>query len=192
MKILLVAEGASELEGALLSLVVRLGLEGHEIEQDRVSQRTIHAHHGKGKGYFKRAVRWMLEADRAGYDAIILVIDQDDQPQRSRELEQAQDFGECQIRRAFGVAIRSFDAWILADESALTAVLECTVSRQSDPEKHTDPKSVCRALFEDSDSQLRPAEMYAAVAAAADLAVLETRCAKGFAPFADRVRELAD
>jgi hypothetical protein len=57
MKVLLVSEGASELGGALKKLVERLGLIGHEIAQDRVSQQSIHAHHGKGRGYFKRSVR---------------------------------------------------------------------------------------------------------------------------------------
>jgi hypothetical protein len=77
MRVLLVAEGASELAGALEALVRRLGLEDAEIAHDRVSSPNLHAHHGNGKGYFKRTIRWMFEAQKRGYDALILLIDQD-------------------------------------------------------------------------------------------------------------------
>ena len=191
MKVLLVGEGPSELAGALRAFVIRLGVSDHDIVQDRVSQRTIHAHHGKGKGYFKRAVRWMLEAQKRGYDAIILVVDQDDQPQRSKECDEAQQYASASIRRAFGVAIRTFDAWMLADEQALTTVLGYEVLRQRNPEKLADPKSVCNQLLDASEVAMGSAEMYAAVAGAVNLNILKSRCSKGFAPFAERVRELA-
>lgn len=190
MKILLVSEGASELNGALQSLTIRLGVKGDDIKVARVSQRDIHAHHGKGRGYFKRAVRWILEAQKRGYDVLILVIDQDGLPERTREINDAQEYGGTSVYRALGVAIRTFDAWMLADEKALTTVLGMAVLRQPGPESTVDPKGVCRELLAKSACSLRQTEMYAAIAEVADIAVLEKRCPKGFAPFAQRVREL--
>lgn len=103
MKVLLVGEGASELAGALEAIVRQLGLSDAEIEYDRVSQRAIHAHHGKGQGYFKRAVRWILEAQKRGHDALILVIDEDGCPQRSQQFADAQLSDASPLRRALGV-----------------------------------------------------------------------------------------
>jgi hypothetical protein len=47
MKVLLVSEGPSELNGALQNLVRRLGVTEGDIDIDRVSQRDVHAHHDK-------------------------------------------------------------------------------------------------------------------------------------------------
>src|SRR5215217_4681415 len=110
MRILLVGEGASELGGALETLVRRLGFSDVQVDSDRVSKQQIHAHHGRGQGYFKRAVRWMLEAGKRGYDAVVLLIDEDGRPERVTELRDAQEYSKSPVRRAFGVAIRTFDA----------------------------------------------------------------------------------
>ncbi len=191
MRILLVSEGPSELSGALENLVRRLGMTAQDIETDRVSRRTIHAHHGKGRGYFKRAVRWMLEARKRGYGALILVIDQDGRPERTREIADAQEYAGTWLPGALGAAIRTFDAWMLADEKAMTEVLGAGVSRQPEPERIVDPKSVCGGLLDRSDCSLRQTQMYAAIADVVDVAVLEARCPGGFGPFAERVRALA-
>jgi hypothetical protein len=190
MKVLVVSEGPNELGGALQNLVRRLGMKEGELETDRVSLPSVHAHHGKGKGYFKRAVRWMLEAEKRGFEALILVIDQDGRPERTRELDDAQGFTGTAIHRALGVAIRTFDAWMLADERALTQVLEIPISRQSDPEAITDAKGVCNRLLDESDRSITPTAMYAAIANETDLGLLETRCPRGFGVFAGRVRAL--
>ena len=190
MKTLVVVEGPSELGGALQHFVERLSSAELTIDQERVSRQELHAHHGKGKGYFKRALRWMFEAQKRGYDAVVLLIDQDDRPERIKEFDDAQDYGEIGIRRAQGIAIRTIDAWILADEAALSTVLGCSVDRQRNPETISDPKSICRALRDESGTDIRLSEMYSAVAATADVAILAKRCPKGFSPFADRVRKL--
>ena len=190
MKILLVGEGASELHGALETLVRRLGMADAAIEFDRVSNPQIHAHHGKGQGYFKRAVRWMLEAQKRDYDALILVIDEDGNFERLQEFASAQEYANTRIRRALGVAVKTFDAWMLADEKALTSVLGCNVTRQPQRETIVDPKRVCRDLFNESERSLSPREMYAEIAEHIDIAVLKDRCQKGFTPFAQRVASL--
>lgn len=155
-----------------------------------MSRADIHAHHGRGQGYFKRAVRWMLEARRRGHDALVLVIDHDGQPDRVHLFNEAQGDRLCSIPRALGVAVLSFDAWMLADERVLTRVLAMTVDRQGDPEEQRDPKGVCAALLHASACGLDQNVMYADVVASLDLDVLKQRCPRGFAPFAERVRAL--
>jgi hypothetical protein len=190
MKVLLVAEGKHELGGALETLVRRLSPLALEVEHDRVSNDKIHAHHGKGQGFFKRAVRWILEARKRGYEALVLVVDEDGHRERVKELDDAQEYSGIEFRRALGIAIRTFDAWMLADEEALTSVLEYPVQRQPSPETVRDPKEVCKQLLAASTIGIPQAEMYNRLAQAITFRLLKERCAKGFAPFAERVRSL--
>ena len=190
MKALLVSEGKHERSGALGALVARLAQHEMAYDQERISRTDIHAHHGSGRGYFKKAIRWMLEAEDQGYDALILVIDEDGRSERVTDICDAQRSTLGITRRALGVAIRTFDAWMLADEKALTEVLETRVGRQPNPETLTHPKEACAELLEDSGKSLSQADMYAHVARGADLDIMQERSPKGFAPFAGRVRAL--
>src|SRR5262245_10831516 len=153
MKVLLVAEGKHERgkedrDGALETLVCRLHQGISQCDLDRVSRNDIHIHYGRGQGYFKKALRWILEAEKCGYDAIVLIIDQDNAPERVQEITKAQnDQRVTLLRRALGVAIRTFDAWMLADEQALTHVLGYAVSPQRSPEEMSDAKGMCTQLL---------------------------------------------
>jgi hypothetical protein len=191
MKVLLVSEGKHELGGALEALVRRLAASELELHHAKVSEGSIHTHRGKGQGFYKRAVRWLLEARKRGYEAIALVIDEDGHPERAAELTEAQQYSGVDFPRAFGIAIQAFDAWMLADERALTSVLGCPVHRQPAPEDLANPKQACRDLLAASNESFSQTEMYARIAALVDLSLLEERCAKGFAPFADRVRQFS-
>ena len=144
----------------------------------------------KGRGFFKRAVRWLKEAEDREADALILLIDEDGRPETITEIRDAQGYHESQLARALGVAIRTFDAWMLADERALSEVLGCTVNRQPDPETIHEPKETCKELLADSDKQISQREMYAQVAAKIDMGVLCARCRSGFEPFAAHVRSV--
>lgn len=188
-KVLVVGEGKHELAGALVALVRRLAPPGCVFDHTDI-RGDIHGHHGKGRGYFKRAFRWMLEAQKLGYDALVLVIDQDGFLERTKEISEAQQDDRAAIPRALGVAIRSFDAWMLADERALSAVLKGIVSRQPDPERIVRPKDSCSVILANAGNVVSQSEMYSQVAQTADLDVLGRRCPKGFAPFADRVRAI--
>ena len=189
MKILLVSEGEHE-SSAVKALVGRLLHEDIEFELDRVSRKDIHAHHGKGLGYFKRAVRWLMEARNRDFDALILVIDEDGQEDRSSQLTQAQQYQNVELRRAFGVAIRTFDAWMLADEKALATILRTTIQRQPNPETIANSKDVCRRLHQNSPNNAPLRDIYADILRTADIKLLEDRCPKGFAPFVERIRRL--
>ncbi len=190
MKALLVSEGVHEQSGALQSLVKRLASSEIVFDLDRVSRSDIHAHHGKGRGYFKRALRWLLEARKRGCDALILVIDEDGRRERILEFDQAQNYEQIDVRRALGVAVRTFDAWMLADELALTKVLGCKVARQSNPEEILNPKQRCTALHQSSQNPATLREIYADLAMVVNIEVLEALCPIGFTPFASRVRVL--
>jgi hypothetical protein len=192
MRVLLVSEGWHERAGALEALVRRVAARIQSCEWDKVTRDDIHTHRGKGQGFFKRAVRWMLEARKRGYDALVLVIDEDGRRERLSELESAQqeDVVTSRFSRALGAAVRTFDAWMLADEQALCAVLSVPVNTQPSPEHIVDPKSVCAALLEQSGCHLSQRELYAKVAEQLDVGQLEQRCPIGFGSFAERLRSL--
>ena len=190
MRVLVVAEGKHELSGALESLLKRLGGDNAVFEFDRVSNKNIHAFHGKGKGYLKRVFRWLKEAEKKGVDAIILLIDEDGKRERIEQIQEAQDSLLSQLPRAMGVAIRMFDAWMLADEKALTEVLGDNINRQSNPETIRKPKQVCAELLADSHIQISQSEMYAKVSCKINIDILCDRCQSGFKPFATYVRNI--
>jgi hypothetical protein len=192
MRVLLVSEGLHEGSGALEAFVRRVVDGVAEFEFRRFKDSRFRLHHGKDSMLFKRAIAWMREACADGFDAIVLVIDEDGDRQRTRELKKAQNETEHSggIPRAMGVAIQSFDAWMLADESALAAVLQCHVSRQPAPENERDPKRRCRELLDSARIHIAPRMMYAEVARLADLQLLSKRCPSGFREFFARLQNL--
>jgi len=195
VKVLLVSEGDHELgkgenTGALEIFARRIYGVDLQCEKDKVSNPKVRVHAGKGSRYCKRALAWMRHAKKNGYDALILVIDQDNQPDRIKQFTEAQKTDDILFRRALGVAIHTFDAWILADERALSQILNDVISPQSRPEEIRDVKERCAQLLTNSKVALSQSEFYAAVAAKARIDTLEKQCPKGFAPFAERVRLL--
>ena len=134
----------------------------------------------------------MLHAQKHGYDAMVLLIDHDNQRERKQELSKAQDdLRATIIPRAVGVAIITFDAWMLADEKALTLALGAPVQRQPDPETTRDAKAQCAKLRDDCDSNLSLTELYSQLSENIDLELLAERCSAGFRPFSERVRGMA-
>jgi hypothetical protein len=190
MRVLVVLEGKHERAGAMENLIKRLGGDKADLEFDRVSNNAVHAWNGTGPGHFKRALGWLKEAERRGIDALIFLIDDDQKKEerRSKQITDAQNFeGVSRLPRGMGVAIRTFDAWMLADEKVLSDVLGCVVARQSEPETIRDPKQVCAGLLTNGQNQMAQSEMYARIAQRLDVAVLVSRCPSGFRPFAERV-----
>jgi len=196
MRVLVVSEGEHEQGGALENLLRRLGSGEAQFVSDCVRRDDIHAHHGKGPGYVKRALRWLKEAKRREMDALILLVDQDKpEYRRSEQVREAQEYCNPKVPafslpRAMGVAVKMFDAWMLADEKALTDVLGYAVTKQREPETIDKPKKVCERLLEDSANEMAQREMYAEVALRLDIALLTSRCPKGFKPFAEHVRRV--
>ncbi|MFP4172244.1 MAG: hypothetical protein ACLFV4_04955 [Candidatus Hydrogenedentota bacterium] len=206
MKVLLVGEGAhegtpgedgDERQGALKEIVRRLNdqLEVQRFEYVKTIKRLPRKRKAgamglHGKGMYGMAMQWVLYAEENGYDALIFVVDQDKDTERSKQLTQAQEETAVGLPRALGVAIRAFDAWILADQQALSKVLGYNVQQQPAPETIKEPKEECERLRDESPSSLRLRKMYKEVLASAEVEVLEKRCPDGFAPFAKRVERL--
>ena len=190
MRVLIVGEGKHECSGALQTIVERVLGAGHVYEHDLLHKGTIHAFHGTGQGYLKKAIRWMLEAQRRGYDAIVLLVDRDNDDERTTQMAQAQESEMALVRRALGVAIRTFDAWMLADETAISKVLRSTVQRQKDPETMPEPKVTFAWLLQNSICGLGQAEAYLAIANVMDLDQAAQRCPKGLGIFVGRLRTI--
>jgi hypothetical protein len=139
---------------------------------------------------FKKAVGWMLDAANHHCDALVFLTDEDGDRSRLRQMDDAQHWNGTNLPRACGVAIRKFDAWFLADETALEEVLGAHVDRQPEPEKTPDPKAQCSSLLESSELVGSLGELYERVAQYIDVSTLSDRCPHGFAPFATRVQAL--
>lgn len=197
MRILVASEGKHELggmreEGSLVILVERIINRPVEFTRDKVSSPKVRIHRRPGEpgGFWKRALAWIRYAERHEFDALVLVIDQDGHRQREQEIANAQADDRVRLPRALGVAIRTFDAWMLADEHALTSVLLFQIQRQRNPESIPNPKAVSRELLNNSSTDTSLTEMYAALAKVVDVATMESRCPNGFRPFANRLRQI--
>lgn len=189
-KVLLVAEGASELDGSLATLIRRLLDREIDFECQKVSSPLVRIHAGKGAGFTKRALAWIRFAQQRGFDAMVLVIDQDGDADRKKQLDAAQDDEHFACPRALGIAIRTFDAWMLADEQALSIVLGYAVDKQKSPEHDANPRATCERLREGCGEALSLPELYSRLSGQIRLELLEAACPKGFGPFAERVRRL--
>ena len=195
MKLLVVSEGKHELGGSMETLVRRLLPLGITIVLDDVRGHVPKLHPIKGGfDYEKKALQWVMLADKRGFDAIVLLVDEDDQSERIKGFRRAQErtAPPTTLPRALGVAVHTFDAWMLADEKALSDVLSRVIQCLPAPETIRDPKSVCQQLRDETpDCELGLAEMYKSVVEKTRLEMLEQRCPSGFKPFAERVRALA-
>lgn len=188
MRILIVGEGKHE-NAALGELVRRIAGDGHQFAFRPIQSCPVRWQ-GQGGGTFKRAVAWMVAAGEDRYDAVVVLVDEDGDAERVRQMNQAQAHTtKSRLPRAVGVAIRTFDAWMLADEVALSQALRKTVPTQRAPENNPKPKEACERLRDAHAPNLGLAEMYASVAARVRVDVVAKRCPRGFAPFAKRVRE---
>lgn len=201
MRVLLVSEGFYEHSdsiwgepgnaAALEVLVRRLLNRDVEFENRKPSDQEFRGRvHGKGHRYEKVVAAFLQKAARRDFDAVVFLIDEDGDQDRRVAMDAAQQDVRSSLPRACGVAIRSFDAWILADELALADALRSEPVIESDPEHVRQPKSVCIQRRDDSGCGLRLRDLYADYASRADLELLKRRCPQGFAVFAERVTSL--
>ncbi len=94
--------------------------------------------------------------------------------------------------RAVGIAVQSFDAWFIADHSALSTVLRAKVDMQPAPETVSDPKKRCQMLNETANSGQPLRAVYSMISAIMNFEILRQRCPIGFAVFAQRVERLKE
>lgn len=139
MRVLVVVEGKHESDGAVRALIKQLRHDLIDLEFDKLANATTRVH-GTGRGYFKKAIGWMREARKRGFGAVILLVDRDQVGERLNEITDAQNHTSiCDIPRALGVAVEAFDAWMLADQQALSGVLGVNIQTQPDPESIAHP-----------------------------------------------------
>jgi hypothetical protein len=195
--ILIVAEGDHELSGghpggALMTLVRRLLGEAVEFRATgtRIRELSGHVHPGKGDRLGRKFIGIMQKAEREGFDAVVILMDHDGDETRLTSARYAQETIVTSFPRAVGIAVRTFDAWFLADHAALSTVLLKTVDMQPNPEGIRDPKGICESLNDTVRENWRLRDLYSMVAAVADLQILRERCPIGFAVFAERVEGL--
>ena len=165
----------------------------HEFEADRLANSPVRVH-GKGRGYEKKAIRWLMVAQKRGYDALIPLVDRDENMDRESELKIAQQYptaiGDKHLPRAMGVAVEMYDAWIFADEQALSRVVGAIIQTQQAPEAIAKPKEHLRMLLQREASRPPYAKLYSDVAGEIDLERLRLRCPAGFGTFAQRIEEM--
>ncbi|MGN6368253.1 MAG: DUF4276 family protein [Phycisphaerae bacterium] len=195
MRILLVAEGQHEFHGALECLIRRLlppGTTLTQVEKIKMSDATIGHVSGRGNRLTKRILFAMRHAIQLRCDALVLLIDEDGDRDRRPCILEAQESTAFPIQRAIGIAVQAFDAWMLADETAISVVLRKTIGCQPAPEEITRPKDKFAELLRESGSGLRFHEAYAQIAENARMEILLDRCPSGFAPFAKRISQLRE
>jgi hypothetical protein len=193
MRILLVAEGKHEFHGALIELVRRLlpaNTVISHVEKLKMSDPAIGHISGKGPKLTRRILSCMRKAIHLECQALVLLIDEDGDGDRRRFIDQAQDSPAFPIQRAVGIAIRTFDAWMLADEVALSQVLGQIIPCQPSPEAIPEPKAVFEQLHTNAACAHPIHEAYAQIAHQTRLEILVNRCEHGFMPFASRVNKL--
>jgi len=143
----------------------------------------------------KKVARALREASGGKFSSVVIVVDRDRDPDRTRQLRQGRDLLEYQGLPpcAVGTAVETFDAWMIADPNAVEAAGgdkgKCHASPESldgteDRGRH--PKSYAAAAFGGVDGL---SVKYAAVARHLRIDYLERCCPQGFAPFAAEVRE---
>ena len=193
--ILIVAEGEHELSGglsdeALPTFVRRLLGDVSELQTagKRIRELSGHIHPGRGDRLGCKFIGIMRWAEREGHNAAIILIDHDGDDSRLKSATFAQETTVTLFPRAVGIAVRTFDAWFLADHAALSDVLGTTINMQPNPEDQSNAKSICETLNGGGSEGRRLRDFYAMVAAIADLQILRDRCPVGFSVFADRVR----
>jgi hypothetical protein len=202
MKILVVSEGKHELNlndneptnGPLVRLISRVLLGcGHQtISFERRPVKDLPPGISvKGKvnnNYQRKAMQWIHHAERDGFDAIVMIVDQDQNPERRIGLDAAQSEARYTLPRAIGLAVESFDAWMLVDEVALSTATGFAISRQKDPEPLRNPKEVLHTLI--ARAQDSPTAVYLRIADCMRVETLIERCPQGFAPFHERLQTL--
>lgn len=193
---LLVVEGPHEEHGAAEVLVRRCMPNGQDYawtidrwkNASRRHRRFIST--GEGDGIFKKIVHIMLSATSSGYDAVIILIDRDQDRRRSKSVADAQQSNHMPIPRAIGLAVESFDVWFLSDEKSLSKVLGVNIQTQTNPEAMGDPKSVMKDLIRQHRVDASQREIYLQIAKIIDLERLSHRCPDGFGPWRKYLEKL--
>lgn len=150
-----------------------------------------------------RAAQLQIERGAIAVDGLVCVVDEDNDPERHRlpDAVHAHATESCPI--AFGVAVRSIEAWTLGARTALARVLGASPEalRRACPSEHVEklyegtgdptrrPKTVLSRLASELGRTKDSLEWREEIAACTDPAELSAACPAGFAPFAAALRQ---
>jgi len=156
----------------------------------------------------KRAAKVLKECarpDSGNCQGAVILVDADGKGrQRLRTLRQrVGEVEQAGVAIAFctavGVAVEKFEAWLLADEKALSRVLEvpnppgASASPETLKGKGGAPEDAKRVFAERvaqaGKRDVPPDELASRIVAQMDLDVVEKRCPKGFGPFRREVKD---
>ena len=181
----------------------RFGREVQDWEIERDVLPRVHRASESVSGYPRKVHLAIEEARIRGCSSVAVVVDRDrtEGGARLSELRDGRDLAEkyenpLAYKTALGVAVETVEAWLLADEQALNEALALDPKAPAipDPEglgggpkTESHPKNVLRKLIRRAG--VTSAAPYDDVAERVRLDVLERRCAAGFAPFAEEVRQ---
>jgi hypothetical protein len=161
----------------------------------------------KTRGLDAKAARAVVEADRSGFSATVIVVDADEAPENAVELlaEGAAE-GRSRLDRphgfACGLAVQSIEAWTLGAPGALARVLRAALgqlTREYNPSKaesfsntSPDDKNGWKLLERITSHAHRAdcTEFREEVARETDIAELSRNCPQGFVPFAGQVAKI--
>jgi hypothetical protein len=163
----------------------------------RLFRRVKHTHRGSFPRYAKKAMNAIISARKGSYSGAVVLIDRDGRgnAQRRKHLEQGRDnvAPESRLPCAVGVAVETFDAWMIADADAVEEAGGDKTHTHPDPEKldgdegtQKHPKDFAAAAF---GGLSHLGQSYASVAETADLDLLVKRCPDGFASFRKDVEQ---
>jgi hypothetical protein len=141
-------------------------------------------------------------------DMILIVVDADDNlSQRQHDLERALntirrnhlDIKEQLVcdRSAGGLAIKNFEAWLLADNQTVSNILGVELEQLEKLEDLSDTKSILEKAIAEStylsekSSNQRPLQIRWNLASQIDLLIIKTCCPRGYAAFAQNLRVAA-
>jgi hypothetical protein len=142
-------------------------------------------------------------------DMILLLVDADDQlPQRQQAIAKALDrirdnhldANDQTIpdRSAGGVAIRTFETWLIADAETIAETLAVDFDSPDDLENVADPKAILETAIEQSAylanprNNQRPLQIRWQLAHHLNLAVIKQHCPDGYGAFIKVVNKAAE
>ncbi len=217
VRLMVVGEGPHELgdpdtwetdgrasEAAMPTLVHRILCEPAEVcyhkvklsaRGSRTERRRAKHIHGRGTKASGRVKTWIDRALRADCHGVIILWDRDGDTRSDRLAqmkvgrdEMANDTDTEYPACAVGVAVESFDAWMIADGNALGRAEGNGAISHPTPENLSaaEAKERAQEIFGDEDGLRR---CYATVAEHVNMKTLANCCPAGFAPFKQEIEQ---
>jgi len=161
----------------------------------------------RGAGTILKSGRVLIRECNLYADAVVMLVDNDRRPRRERlgilqrQRDAARSRKDVVVRIALGVAIETFEAWLLADRKALKESLALSEMPPDEgspeglngrPGSGNHPKDKLNPLVAKDTRQRSYVECVADIASRTRIDELTRRCPKGFEPFARELRRNLD